>query len=410
MENTQEEQIISSLFEQAKAVYKKDDTPHPFNIFSVLRLEHKEVILHSRFIAELLNPNGKHGKGKRFLELFFEIIGFDSAKAKKIVSVTNETQNIDILLEAQDWAIIIENKIYSGDSEKQILTYYEKIKQNKREVYVLYLHPFGKKPEGISYKNDKNTLKLAENRPEKDKIFCISYKKHIRAWIEKCREEVPQELELYIIFSQYRNVLKRITGQVMSHMSHQFIEKMTDYFEANPQSFKYALAIPEAVDVIKTRTKQAFWNELKQELEKNNLPNNKTIDLYSEIGFYWKMDSKKKNPIFFWVLMDGDGDDGCCIGFGLEYSETNEYTYPSDKALQSNPAMNCKDLVLFQLDESSRCKWGWLAKYTMIEKDQIDFNTFASERSIDMLDATKRKAFIATLVKDIKTLIDDYVS
>ena len=41
-----------------------------FNIFSVLRLETKEVRLHSAFLAELLNPEGSHGLGKQFLELF----------------------------------------------------------------------------------------------------------------------------------------------------------------------------------------------------------------------------------------------------------------------------------------------------------------------------------------------------
>lgn len=41
-----------------------------FNIFSVLRLETKEVRLHSAFLAELLNPEDSHGLGKQFLELF----------------------------------------------------------------------------------------------------------------------------------------------------------------------------------------------------------------------------------------------------------------------------------------------------------------------------------------------------
>jgi hypothetical protein len=49
-------------------------TGENFNIFSVLRIEHYEETTHSRFIAELLNPNGCHGKGVLFLNEFLEKI------------------------------------------------------------------------------------------------------------------------------------------------------------------------------------------------------------------------------------------------------------------------------------------------------------------------------------------------
>ena len=45
-----------------------------FNIFSVLNLSTKEVRLHSAFLAELLNPDGDHGLGYKFLEAFLSII------------------------------------------------------------------------------------------------------------------------------------------------------------------------------------------------------------------------------------------------------------------------------------------------------------------------------------------------
>lgn len=41
-----------------------------FNVFRLLRMEEDEVRLHSRFIAELLDPKGSHGQGSAFLELF----------------------------------------------------------------------------------------------------------------------------------------------------------------------------------------------------------------------------------------------------------------------------------------------------------------------------------------------------
>jgi hypothetical protein len=43
----------------------------PFNVFGLLRLERDEAV-HSRFLAELLNPSGSHGAGPWFLNAFLE--------------------------------------------------------------------------------------------------------------------------------------------------------------------------------------------------------------------------------------------------------------------------------------------------------------------------------------------------
>lgn len=46
-----------------------------FNVFQLLRIEGSEDELHSRFIAELLNPRGAHGQGDSFLRFFLEKVG-----------------------------------------------------------------------------------------------------------------------------------------------------------------------------------------------------------------------------------------------------------------------------------------------------------------------------------------------
>ncbi len=43
-----------------------------FNIFCVLGIEDKEVKLHSRFIAKLLDPKGSHDQKTEFLKMFLE--------------------------------------------------------------------------------------------------------------------------------------------------------------------------------------------------------------------------------------------------------------------------------------------------------------------------------------------------
>lgn len=45
-----------------------------FNVFSILKMDTKENLTHSNFFGELLNPNGSHLKGDRFLQLFLNEI------------------------------------------------------------------------------------------------------------------------------------------------------------------------------------------------------------------------------------------------------------------------------------------------------------------------------------------------
>lgn len=52
--------------------YKKQhlESGNAFNVFEIINVTTDEVRLHSKFIAELLNPNGSHGQQDLFLSLF----------------------------------------------------------------------------------------------------------------------------------------------------------------------------------------------------------------------------------------------------------------------------------------------------------------------------------------------------
>ena len=106
----------------------------------MIELTSDEVRLHSKFLAELLNPKGSHGQGSKFLDLFiqqFDIKNVDSETSKVSVeeSIGNKTPTtggrIDILIEdTNKHTIIIENKIYASDQENQLLRYYNYSRDN----------------------------------------------------------------------------------------------------------------------------------------------------------------------------------------------------------------------------------------------------------------------------------------
>ena len=92
-----------------------------FNVFSVLRREHDEVNLHSRFLAALLDHRQSPGESRENLAHFLhllEIHNFDHDRA----TVGREWSNIDILVcdRSSMQALIIENKIWTVDQPRQL--------------------------------------------------------------------------------------------------------------------------------------------------------------------------------------------------------------------------------------------------------------------------------------------------
>ena len=90
------------------------------NIFTTLLSMSDEVRLHSRFISYLLNPNQSHGQGSLFLELFLKICGIELDIDTENTSSVTEFNHIDIYLTDNFRHLIIENKIFAQDQDRQI--------------------------------------------------------------------------------------------------------------------------------------------------------------------------------------------------------------------------------------------------------------------------------------------------
>ena len=170
-----------------------------FNVFSILNLKTNEVRTHSAFIAELLNPKGKHGLGKAFLEEFVDIIKEKLRQTRKEGSPPNfefvpeectkvaveywlgyktETEGgyIDILLtDKHNNHLIIENKIYAGDQKNQLLRYHS----FNEKAPLIYLTLDGKTPSKWSTDGKENVLL---------NTICISYRDEIHQWLEVCQK------------------------------------------------------------------------------------------------------------------------------------------------------------------------------------------------------------------------------
>lgn len=161
-----------------------------FNIFSVMGLQTKEVRLHSAFLAELLNPQGDHGLGDKFLVAFLEkvlnnnsSIDTESAEVFKECNIGQISEDgksggqIDILIrDKNNNSIIIENKINAEDQEYQLLRYHNYAYKNKLHNVLVYLTKEGKDAREYSTGGEK----LDYTR--------ISYQDDIIPWLEYCEQ------------------------------------------------------------------------------------------------------------------------------------------------------------------------------------------------------------------------------
>lgn len=189
-----------------------------FNVFNTLGVQSNEVRLHSALLAELLNPNGDHGMGSEFLTSFQEAIGLpvdfiDPAKVneqemiERVIGPKADTTGgrIDIIIEDGHNALIIENKIYAGDQENQLLRYYNYAmeKFGKGHFLLIYLTLDGHEPSEFSTNNQEIEYK------------CLSYGDDIINWLQTCVRQAYNRPLIRETITQYINLLKQLTGRDM---------------------------------------------------------------------------------------------------------------------------------------------------------------------------------------------------
>lgn len=194
-----------------------------YNIFDVLNISTYETKTHTPFLRNLLNPEGTHAQGKLFFDTFFRNVLNNQVRLEKILSFNPEqlsvneeigTGNgfIDIFIQHRDkdnpYAVIIENKIYAGDQKLQLERYYNFAKYrynlSNDQILVLFLSPSGHQPTDYSI-----SLPLRMELENAGVLHTISYKKHIKNWLEKCLPAIQAPLVRTIV-QQYIEIIKTL--------------------------------------------------------------------------------------------------------------------------------------------------------------------------------------------------------
>lgn len=201
-----------------------------YNLFSILSIERYEL-KHSALIANLLDPKGSHGCDDAFLRAFFEIAlkgtayPFESSTPPHSYTeyytgpIAGDTGGrIDILVESKSshYGLIIENKIYAGDQDKQLTRYdnYGKETFGADGYLLVYLTLYG---------YDASKESTATKSAEEVGYLRLSYAEDILRWLEQCVRLADNKPLVRESLNQYIRTIKQLTYQDMNQENIQTI-------------------------------------------------------------------------------------------------------------------------------------------------------------------------------------------
>lgn len=247
--------IIKNIIENKDKIFEsineaKEKLIPIVNITNILGCATDEVknssLLHNLLKVKFKYENKKINFAKDFSEYVIkEKLKNDSVDINSTAEAFNEFyassetwRRIDLLIKADNFEIIIENKINAGDQENQLKDYYDnRIKENKNNdkikdnIFIVYLTRYGDKPS--EYSINKELLEELEN---KNKICYLSHD-DIADWIEKYilnKYQFLKEKEFQLIYSALIQIAyneKFISKKTEENKMEQKIIK--DFFDDN---------------------------------------------------------------------------------------------------------------------------------------------------------------------------------
>ncbi len=129
--------------------YRRRIEPQLASRFSLMRYMRTDEMGLSQILADLLDPNGPHGQGSRFLRCFLgrywlEVSDIEDSMVKVRTEVSTDRiarrqRRIDIEVELGTTVLGIENKPWALDQQAQLTDYLKHLRMSGRRFKLLYL-------------------------------------------------------------------------------------------------------------------------------------------------------------------------------------------------------------------------------------------------------------------------------
>lgn len=250
--------LLSKISAGCKALLY-DPPLSEYNIFNVLEINEKEIVM-CRFLADLLNPEGRHECGILFLKSFLEDILKEYRMNDTLLThtdvikefVIDNDRRIDIVIRNSCFLIPIEVKIYADEQEGQCFDYYK----NAKNAPLVYLTRFGDTPSEYSRKE-----KGGENILSLDNIRCISWADDICGWLTKLLAQLKEPLKSIVM--QYIDAVHIIADQ----RNKKVMEKNLEILYESPDYFGAGIEIEKSMKTAKLHLMRLMFDDFKEEME-----------------------------------------------------------------------------------------------------------------------------------------------
>lgn len=215
-----------------------DRLPPQFRPLELFRVDEYTL---SQLIACLLDPQGMHGQGSRFLEAFIrhfrlDALALDVTHSRVVTEqstryIEQNRRRLDILVDDGQAGFAIENKPWAGDQPRQCADYLADLGrrfQRTGRYCLLYLSPDGRDP-------DESSLPATQRDSPHFATHDLS---ELRAWLEDCRDLCRAD------------AVRHFIDAIASYFRHQF-EAVTDMSDIE-QIVSEGLRDPEHVEAFLT--------------------------------------------------------------------------------------------------------------------------------------------------------------
>ncbi|PXY02377.1 hypothetical protein DF185_06940 [Marinifilum breve] len=390
-------QKLDLLKERFDVVREKEEK---FNIFSVLHKEHDERRLHSRFIAALLDPFGSHELKDLFLQEFIRLFpqiksgNFSDAQVYPEEWNKKENNNIDILVidRKSRHAIIIENKIYAGDSNNssggQLERYFKHVRDAEgipqENINVFYLTLDGHLPSGESLGEFECLENINGN--------CISYENEVIKWLDICIKEVSNKPFIRESILQYKKILNKMCNNETELEERKKIKDTIALSKETMDATKYLI---DNFKHVKWHTIYEFWEELENNIENRGYEIIEQMDeeAITYIAHYSENKKYEDGGVRFRILP------------GLVayvWHEKNEYLFWGFEKEEIDSSYSSKLTDLGKLGMIHERKIDWWNYFEFSDNDKLFLKDFSYQKTFDLIDAGLRSNTIEELLNGIE--------
>lgn len=382
-----------------------------------------------RILADLLDPNGLHDEGAKYLCSFFDNVLHETvsdntlqeASVYKEYPITND-RRIDIVISYRSGFIPIEVKINAGDQKSQCYDYYHFAKKRDPNAYIVYLSKYGNLPSDYSLVG-ANGEKLQES-----KIRCVSFSDDILRWLENIK--VKSSTYMKPLIDQYIGAVEDFVNQE----NEEYKMKLADEIAKDSNSLRTSIEIANSVN----RAKGSWMVKLFQEFEKqmNPLLGKYNLELETRSGWFSYTDQASEEfyahnestyPGLNYVIKPADLGNDLSLWFRIEIDNrlfgslcVFDYAAKSDTGYEvGNQCDKISEELWMKLREyvvlpEKKEKDGWIIlwKYLPTGSDSThdgintvpDFKKM-NDAAIELADEDKRVAFVSKSIKAIEETI-----